>query len=30
MEDVEQWKAEGDVDLSRDRDQPAIKLKAYP
>lgn len=28
MQDVEKWKPEGDVDLSRDREQPAIKL--YP
>lgn len=28
MQDVEKWKAEGDVDLSRDREQPAIRL--YP
>jgi hypothetical protein len=28
MQDAEHWKAEGDVDLSRDREQPAIKL--YP
>lgn len=28
MQDAENWKPEGDVDLSRDREQPAIKL--YP
>lgn len=28
MQDVEKWKAEGDVDLSRDREQPPIRL--YP
>jgi hypothetical protein len=28
MQNVENWKPEGDVDLSRDRKQPAIKL--YP
>jgi hypothetical protein len=28
MQDMEKWKPEGGVDLSRDREQPAIKL--YP